>query len=276
MPNQPVQLYQGDLQDRTVQWVIVILQDRMVQWVIVILHDITVQITMANSNTTWHNNTMANSNTTRHNSTMANNNTTWHNNTMTNSNTTWHNSTMANSNTTWHDRTIANTIWHDGTMIHCFPSKQGVQNCATQGLSWQNIKLKCHMQCWTGSIPQCGKDFSPRDNFACRPSCTVPMAHACSHMHQQLRAVACINSCVQWHASTAACSRMHQQLRAVACLNSCVQSHASTAACSRMHQQLCAHSNSQSLAALPLSGHTEILHTPLGMGSAALAAENPR
>ena len=204
MPNQPVQLYQGDLQDRTVQWVIVI------------LHDITVQITMANSNTTWHNNTM------------------------TNSNTTWHNSTMANSNTTWHDRTIANTIWHDGTMIHCFPSKQGVQNCATQGLSWQNIKLKCHMQCWTGSIPQCGKDFSPRDNFACRPSCTVPMAHACSHMHQQLRAVACLNSCVQSHASTAACSRMHQQLRAVACLNSCVQSHASTAACSRMPQQLCA------------------------------------
>ena len=38
---------------------------------------------------------------------------------------------------------------------------------------------------------------------------------------------------------------------------------------------LCARYNSHTLAATPLFGHTEILHTLIGMGSAALAAAVP-
>ena len=41
--------------------------------------------------------------------------------------------------------------------------------------------------------------------------------------------------------------------------------------CNRMHQQLCAHH----CLAIPLFGLTKILHTPIGMGSAALAAAVP-
>ena len=40
--------------------------------------------------------------------------------------------------------------------------------------------------------------------------------------------------------------------------------------CNRMHQHLCAHS--PALIAIPLFGHTKILHTLIRMGSAALAA----
>ena len=45
--------------------------------------------------------------------------------------------------------------------------------------------------------------------------------------------------------------------------------------CNRMHQHLCARSKSQTLAAIPLFGHTKVLHTPVGTGSAALAAAVP-
>ena len=45
--------------------------------------------------------------------------------------------------------------------------------------------------------------------------------------------------------------------------------------CNRMHRHLCARYNSQTLAAIPLCGHTKILHTLIGMGSAALAAAVP-
>ena len=45
--------------------------------------------------------------------------------------------------------------------------------------------------------------------------------------------------------------------------------------CSHMPRHLCAHSKSQTLAATPLLGHMEILHTPIGMGSAALVAAVP-
>ena len=38
-----------------------------------------------------------------------------------------------------------------------------------------------------------------------------------------------------------------------------------------MHQHMCARYKSQTLAATPLFGHTKILHTLIGMGSAALA-----
>ena len=44
---------------------------------------------------------------------------------------------------------------------------------------------------------------------------------------------------------------------------------------SRMHQHLCARYQSQTLAAVPLFWHTKILHTLIGMGSAALAAAFP-
>ena len=44
------------------------------------------------------------------------------------------------------------------------------------------------------------------------------------------------------------------------------QSHASTSVCTL---------KIRTLAAIPLFGHTEILHTPIGMGSAALAAAVP-
>ena len=43
----------------------------------------------------------------------------------------------------------------------------------------------------------------------------------------------------------------------------------------RLHQYLCARQNSQTLAAIPLCGHTKILHTLVAMGSAALAAAVP-
>ena len=46
-------------------------------------------------------------------------------------------------------------------------------------------------------------------------------------------------------------------------------------ACNHMHQHLCAHQKSQTLAATPVSGHTKVLHTLIGMGSAALAAAVP-
>ena len=45
--------------------------------------------------------------------------------------------------------------------------------------------------------------------------------------------------------------------------------------CNHMPQHLCAHSKSQTLAGTPLFGHMEILHTPTGMGSAALVAAVP-
>ena len=45
--------------------------------------------------------------------------------------------------------------------------------------------------------------------------------------------------------------------------------------CNRMHQHLCARYKSQTLAAVPLSGHTKILHTLIEVGSAALAAATP-
>ena len=43
--------------------------------------------------------------------------------------------------------------------------------------------------------------------------------------------------------------------------------------CNRMLQHLCACSKFPVLAAIPLFGHTTILHTLIGMGSAALAAD---
>ena len=45
--------------------------------------------------------------------------------------------------------------------------------------------------------------------------------------------------------------------------------------CRRMHQHLCVHYKSQAVAAIPLLGHFKILHTPTGMGSAALVAAVP-
>ena len=45
--------------------------------------------------------------------------------------------------------------------------------------------------------------------------------------------------------------------------------------CNRLHQHLCARYKSQTLPAIPLSGHRKILHTLIGMGSAALAAAVP-
>ena len=45
--------------------------------------------------------------------------------------------------------------------------------------------------------------------------------------------------------------------------------------CNRMHQHLCTHSKSQTLLAIPLFGHTRILHMLVGMGSAALTADVP-
>ena len=42
-----------------------------------------------------------------------------------------------------------------------------------------------------------------------------------------------------------------------------------------MHQHLCACYKSQTLAAIPLFGHTKILHTLIEMGSTALAAAVP-
>ena len=45
--------------------------------------------------------------------------------------------------------------------------------------------------------------------------------------------------------------------------------------CSYMHQHLCAHLKSQMLATIPLFGHTKILHTLIGMGSAALVMAVP-
>ena len=43
----------------------------------------------------------------------------------------------------------------------------------------------------------------------------------------------------------------------------------------RTHPNMCAHYKSQTLAAIPLFGHTEMLHTPTEIGSAALAAAVP-
>ena len=45
--------------------------------------------------------------------------------------------------------------------------------------------------------------------------------------------------------------------------------------CNHMHQDLCARYKSQTLAAIPLFGHTKILHTLIGMGRAALATAVP-
>ena len=45
--------------------------------------------------------------------------------------------------------------------------------------------------------------------------------------------------------------------------------------CNRMHQHLCTHSKSHTLLAIPLFGHTRILHMLVGMGSAALTADVP-
>ena len=42
--------------------------------------------------------------------------------------------------------------------------------------------------------------------------------------------------------------------------------------CSHRHQHLCTRYKSQTLAVVPLFGHTKILHTLIGMGSAALKA----
>ena len=46
-------------------------------------------------------------------------------------------------------------------------------------------------------------------------------------------------------------------------------------ACNHMHQHLCARYKSQTLAAIPPFGHTKILHTVTGMGSAALVGAVP-
>ena len=45
--------------------------------------------------------------------------------------------------------------------------------------------------------------------------------------------------------------------------------------CSSMHHHLGAHKKSQTLAAISLLGHTEILHAWLGAGNVALAASVP-
>ena len=45
--------------------------------------------------------------------------------------------------------------------------------------------------------------------------------------------------------------------------------------CNCMHPNMCAHYKSQTLAATPLFGHTEMLHAPTEMGSAALVAAVP-
>ena len=45
--------------------------------------------------------------------------------------------------------------------------------------------------------------------------------------------------------------------------------------CNHIHQRLCALEKSQTLAAIPLSGHTKMLHTLVAMGSAALTAAVP-
>ena len=42
--------------------------------------------------------------------------------------------------------------------------------------------------------------------------------------------------------------------------------------CNRMHQQVCARKKNQTLAAIPLFEHMNILQTLTGMGSAVLAA----